>query len=155
LKGVRARRPLLAGGILCVATLLAACVPGDPGGGLAVTRINGQAAVELPVCRGANLTSLSVWDDDHKHVLWELQAIGPQLAETTYVLGVVPPGYRQVGTWTTQQEQQELEVSVFIGGVHLVGVDIALGKVSDSRLYMGGKVISRKTLNSQIYCASK
>lgn len=143
---------VLKGAVLLLGSaLLVACAPSDPGGALAATRVGGRAAIAVPRCDGGRVSALEVRDADD-HVLWQVSAATPASPQSSYVLGVVPSGFTEKGSWSSSLEQQRVVVVLVLGGVRL-STGVKFADIKDSALYLHGKESSRRDVDSQIVCS--
>jgi hypothetical protein len=137
-------------GVTCVvATAIGGCVfAGDPANPVGALRVGGEPALSVFLCKGERVESVYLTDSDDDDgegpLLWRIDAVGGPVAMDTFVVGDVPPGFREVRGLQPMALRRPVTAWV-IADVELVGL-VDFSEVHEDTLYIDLKPASESEL---------
>lgn len=134
---------------------VAACVGGDPAVPVAATRINGEAALAVPLCDGESVDWIALRDtrsqDGEGPVVWRIDATQPS-SQSTFIIGEQLPGFDETVRLVALPDREMTAVVMTTDDVELIGA-VDFDGVEEGKLYVDMQ--QRRTMSGIVddrYC---
>jgi hypothetical protein len=124
--------------VVAAGLTVAACVGGDPAVPVAATRINGEAALAVPLCDGESVDWIELRDtrsqDGEGPVAWRIDATRPSW-HSTFIIGEPLPDFDETVPLVTLPDRQMTAVVMTTNDVELIGA-VDFDDVEEGKLYV-------------------
>jgi hypothetical protein len=119
-------------------TVASCVVMGDPAVPVAATRINGHAALAVPLCDGESVKWIEVRgtrsQDGEGPVVWRIEARRPS-SQSRFIIGEQPPAFDETVPFATLPDRQVTAVVMTSDGIELIGA-ADFDCVEEGKLYV-------------------